>query len=103
MIKNSGAMITVGIKERKAKLSSYVARAARGERIVITEHGREVALLVPISDEIQAVKSLVKDKKAKWSGEKPSGLRGIRIKGEPLSETVLKERERFSIWIPAVL
>lgn len=86
-------MLTVGIRELKAKLSSYVALASKGERIVITEHGREVALLVPISDEMQAVKSLMKDKKAKWSGGKPSGLRGIRIKGEPLSESVLKERE----------
>ncbi len=48
--------------------------------------------MVPISDEMLAVKSLVKSKKAKWSGGKPSGVRGIRIKGKPLSETVLKER-----------
>jgi len=86
-------MVSVGIKELKAKLSSYVDRAARGEKIIITEHGREVALLVPISDEIRAVKSLMKDNKVKWSGGKPSGLRGVRIKGSPLSETVLKERE----------
>jgi prevent-host-death family protein len=86
-------MLTVGIKELKAKLSSYVDRAARGEMIVITEHGREIALLVPISNERLAVKSLIKNNRAKWSGGKPSGLRGIRIEGRPLSETVLEERE----------
>jgi prevent-host-death family protein len=30
-------MLTVGIRELKAKLSSYIDRAGRGERIVITE------------------------------------------------------------------
>jgi hypothetical protein len=46
-----------------------------------------------ISNEMLAVQSLIKDNRAKWSGGKPSGVRGIRIKGRPLSETVPKERE----------
>jgi hypothetical protein len=29
---------------------------------------------------------------AKWSGGKPKGKTGIKIKGKPLSETVLEER-----------
>lgn len=36
----------VGIRELKAKLSHYVARAAEGGTIIITDRGRPVAKLV---------------------------------------------------------
>lgn len=51
-------MIAVGIKELKARLSSYVEKVQQGEEVVITDHGREVALVVPISPERRAVKTL---------------------------------------------
>jgi prevent-host-death family protein len=35
----------VGIRELKARLSSYVARARRGETVVVTDRGRPVARL----------------------------------------------------------
>lgn len=85
-------MYSVGIKELKAKLSGYVNKASQGEQIVITEHGKEVALIVPISEERHAVTILKQERKARWDGGKPAGIKGIRIKGKPLSETVLEER-----------
>lgn len=85
-------MISVGIKELKAKLSSYVDKVRHGEEVVITDHGKEVALVKPISKERKAIESLVTSNKAKWSGGKPEGVKGIRIKGKPLSKTVLEER-----------
>lgn len=85
-------MHIVGIKELKAKLSSYVDKASHGEKIIITDHGKEVALIVPISSERHAISSLMEANKAKWDGGKPSGLKGIHIKGKPLSETILEER-----------
>ena len=33
-------MITVGIKELKTRLSSYVAKVRNGEEVVITDHGQ---------------------------------------------------------------
>jgi hypothetical protein len=36
--------------------------------------------------------SLIESGKAHWSGGKPRGLTGIKIKGGPLSETILGER-----------
>jgi prevent-host-death family protein len=39
--------MTVGIRELKAHLSEYVARAAAGEEIVVTDRGRPIARLVP--------------------------------------------------------
>lgn len=85
-------MISVGIKELKAKLSSYVDKVRHGEEVVITEHGREVALVIPISRERKAIKSLVDSGKAKWGGGKPEGLENVKIKGKPLSKTVLEDR-----------
>jgi len=85
-------MVSVGIKELKAKLSSYIDIAIKGEQIIITEHGREVAIIIPISRERRAISSLVDSGMAHWAGGKPKGLAGIKIKGRPLSETILEER-----------
>jgi prevent-host-death family protein len=85
-------MISAGIKELKAKLSSYIDIAKRNEQVIITEHGKEVAILIPISKERRAINALVDEGMAHWAGEKPEGLVGIKIKGKPLSETILEER-----------
>lgn len=85
-------MEIVGIKSLKAKLSEYVTKARRGDRIVITDRGREVAELIPLSKERQAVKSLAEKGRVTWGGGKPTGIRGIKVKGKPLAETVIKER-----------
>jgi prevent-host-death family protein len=85
-------LITVGIKELKAKLSNYVGKVQEGEEVVITDHGREVAIVIPITAERRAVRSLIDSGMAKWSGGKPKGKPGLKIKGKPLAETVLEER-----------
>jgi len=41
----------VGIRELRAGLSRYVARVKQGEEIVVTEHGKPVARLVPLNGE----------------------------------------------------
>jgi len=85
-------MISVGIKELKEKLSGYVDKVRHGEEVVVTDRGKEVALITPISRERGAVKELVEMGKAKWAGGKPAGVRGMRTKGKPLSKTILEER-----------
>ncbi|MCK6211574.1 type II toxin-antitoxin system prevent-host-death family antitoxin [Georgenia sp. EYE_87] len=44
-------MASVGIRALKAQLSSYVERARSGEVVVVTDHGRPVAQLTPITGE----------------------------------------------------
>lgn len=85
-------MITVGIKELKAKLSSYVGKVKDGEEIVITDHGEEVAMVIPISPERHLITSLMDSGKVKWTGGKPKGKAGVTMEGEPVSDTVLDER-----------
>ena len=62
-------MISAGIRELKARLSSYIDKVGRGEHVVITEHGREVALLIPISKERRAIGSLIGSGKAHGPAE----------------------------------
>lgn len=38
----------VGVRELKAHLSEYLARAAAGEVITVTDRGRPTALLTPV-------------------------------------------------------
>ncbi len=83
----------VGIKELKTNLSSYVARVRNGERIVITDHGQEAGIIIPISEERRLIMSLTKAGKAQWSGNKPNGIKGIEVKGQALSDTILEARE----------
>jgi prevent-host-death family protein len=48
---------TVGVRELKAKLSAYLDAVKDGREVVVTEHGRAIARLVPVeggSDEALA-------------------------------------------------
>lgn len=79
-------MYTAGIKELKAKLSSYINYAHAGQTIFITDHGEEVALISPLSDEYRLMQILEKSAKAHWSKGKPQGFdKGIELNGKPLS------------------
>ncbi len=50
-------MESIGLFEAKTHLSELVARAERGEEVVITRHNKPVAKLVPIGDvPLQALK-----------------------------------------------
>jgi len=43
-------MSTMPLRDAKARLSELVEAAEAGRRTIITKHGREVAMLVPIED-----------------------------------------------------
>ena len=85
-------MISVGMKELKARLSGYVGKVRRGEEIVVTDRGKEIALVVPISRERRAVMALVGKGRAAWTGGKPVGVKGIKARGGLVAKTVLENR-----------
>ena len=85
-------MVSVGIRELKERLSSYVLKVKHGETIVVTDHGKEVAILGPISPERSGAMQLVKEGRAKWFGGKPRGYTDVTIKGKPISDTVREDR-----------
>jgi prevent-host-death family protein len=88
-------MKTVGIKELKTKLSAYINEVrTTGKTVLVTDHGEEVALVIPLSDEYRLIRLLEISAKAHWSKGKPLGIKnGIVVRGEPLSVTILEERE----------
>ena len=66
----------VGIRALKNGLSGYLRRVVAGQRIVVTERGRAVAVLSRIDKpgpERRAVEALVASGMATWGGGKPRG------------------------------
>jgi len=85
-------METVGVRDLKARLSDYLRRARRGRRIVVTDRGRQVAAIVPVGPERNALEDLIAAGKVKWSGKKPAGLKGVRVKGKDVATAVVEDR-----------
>lgn len=46
--------VSVGVRELRQNLSRYLDRVKAGEDLVVTEHGREVARIVPSSTDAYA-------------------------------------------------
>lgn len=88
-------MTTVGVRELKNHLSEYLRRVAEGERITVTDRGRPVAVMAPPESpaEHEIVRRMVREGIASWGGGKPRGAaRPVRLRGKPLSSTVLEDR-----------
>lgn len=64
---------TIGIRDLKAHLSSYLEKAQQGHTIIITSHGKPIAQLTPTREELMdRVKALQEAGLIAWSGKKPS-------------------------------
>jgi prevent-host-death family protein len=42
--------VKVGVRELRDNLSRYLDRVRAGDEVVVTDHGREIARVVPIAD-----------------------------------------------------
>lgn len=91
-VTTKGAAATVGIRELKSKLSEYMERTREGERFLVTDRGEPVAEIIPLSPERRALAKLVNEGAVEWQGGKPKGLRGVVVRGEPVSETIIRDR-----------
>ena len=83
----------VPIREFKARLSHYLAKATRGA-IEVTSHKKVVARVTGVPPEAGAgIARLIASGAVSWNGGKPSGA-AIRLtkQGRSLSETVLEDR-----------
>lgn len=54
----------VGVRELRQNLSVYLDRVKEGERLEVTEHGRPVALLVPLPDDDDQLERMIAEGRA---------------------------------------
>lgn len=88
-------MASVGVRELKARLSRFLARARQGERIIVTDRGRPVAIIGPaaVSADDQSIDAMVRDGTIRWAGGKPQGARRrALLKGPAVAAAVLEDR-----------
>lgn len=88
-------METVGVKELKNNLSRYLRKVKSGERIIITDRKKEIALMAPLTKEPveEDILRLVQSGVANWSGKKPAGLsKRIISMGKSVSDAILQDR-----------
>jgi prevent-host-death family protein len=89
-------MARVGIRDLRDHLSRYLKQVKAGERVVVTERGKAIALLVPAepAEQLEGLDALVREGLARWGGGKPQGAaQPAKVRGQPVAEIVLQERE----------
>jgi len=92
-------MSTVGVRELKNRLTHYLRRTKSGEEVVITERGRPIAVIQPIHAvrEVATMEAKLAQLAARGLLTLPTGhprgrLRRVRVRGRPISETILEDR-----------
>lgn len=90
---------TVGIRVFRDRLTRYVARVRRGQRVVVTDRGRPVAVLIPYETEGEPAPQRARLTKALSSGHvAPSERRPnprftpVRGKGQLASRLIIDGR-----------
>lgn len=80
--------ISVGVRELTRRTSAYVRRAAEGEQILITDNGRPVAQLVPLTTGNPAADRLIAEGKL-IPAANPGGIKAVlAMELEPLPDGV---------------
>ena len=90
------AQVTVGIRELKARLSSYVRQARSGASVIITDRGEPVARLVPMGRSLEdRMEDLVEAGLITWSGRNLSRIAPVaRTQGQQaVADLLLEDRE----------
>lgn len=90
---------SIGIRQLKAELSRHLRRVEAGETIAVTDRGRVIATIHPVSPveehpAVQWARAMVAAGKMSWSGKKltppkrPARLRGSAT----VSDAVIEDR-----------
>lgn len=88
-------MEKVGIRQLKENLGRYMKKIRVGEKIILTDRKKEVAIIMPYGENKNEEKlySLIQRGVASWSGVKPKGMANrIVSKGKSVSSAVTEDR-----------
>jgi prevent-host-death family protein len=88
-------MKKVGVRKLKENLNHYLKKVKSGERIVVTDRKKEVALLLPVErkTEEEKILMLIRQGVVDWNGGKPTGMPSPLVsKGKRVSEAVIEDR-----------
>lgn len=90
----SAAAARVGVRELRQNLSVYLAHVAAGATFEVTDHGRPVAMLVPLRQGATVAERLVASGRARPAGGDLLALEPpkVRLK-RPASEALAAIRE----------
>jgi prevent-host-death family protein len=87
----------IGLREANQKFSGLIKAVRRGTEVILTDRGKPIAKIVPIKAE--SPKDVIKRLEdsglliaATKRGPMPS-FKPLRIRGKPLSQTVIEDRE----------
>jgi prevent-host-death family protein len=89
-------MRSVGARELKTRLGTYLREVREGAVLVVTERGRPVAELRPIQaaeseEELQLLANT--DLVSPRTAARPQPREPVEIEGEQLSQTIVEQRE----------
>lgn len=89
---------SVGSRELKTRLGTYLRKVRRGATLVVTDRGEPVAQLCPVENGVSAEDAGLAKLEAlgavtRSRGARLAPLRPIRSKGRPASEAVIEGRE----------
>ena len=88
-------MTKVGVRQLKNQLSHYLARVRKGEVLAVTQRGREVAILSPVSTATvpKELAEMVTAGLAQWKGGKPAGAASPeKVHGRRISSLIIEDR-----------
>ena len=88
-------METIGIRELKENLSRYMKKVKTGEKLIVTDRKKQIAVILPIEKKTREEKiyQMIQRGVASWSGGKPSGMSNrIFSKGKSVSSAVVEDR-----------
>jgi prevent-host-death family protein len=85
---------SVGIRELKRSISTYLRQVQSGERILITDRKKPLAIISAVENnqENEIIKQLAETGVAHWTGGKPSGAVPRLQSKKSISEAVLEDR-----------
>ena len=90
----------LGLREANQRFSQAIKAVRAGQEVVLTERGRPIAVITPIKEEdareatLQAMADEGLITPAARKGPMPTPRwRPVKVKGKPLSQTIIDDRE----------